>query len=201
MAKVSTDANGLILSNNSSSGYKFVTRLFSGPMVGKWLAFADVPEELRAESREYKKTNGISGTLGFENVIILGVYDDVRDAAFIGQSFYGNNADDRNTNLEALFAGDTSVVPTQCPNWNHEACAASIARATARATAKAMKRRTTGRSVATVPSHKGIKAIRADVAKRFPNATPQQLSGASLMIVKDDDGVVTWGDVQEKFFA
>lgn len=197
MAKISTDKNGLVLSNISSSGYKFVTQLFDGPMVGKWLAFADVPEELRAESREYKKTNGVYGTLGFDNVIILGVYDDVRDAAFIGQSFYGNNADDRNMNLEALFAGDTSVVPTQCPDWEHEACAASVAKATA----KAIKRRTTTGSVALVPAHKGLKAIRSDVVKRFPNATPAQINGATLMIVKDDDKAVTWGDVQARFFA
>lgn len=115
----SHDKNGLELSSKSSSGYRFVTTFFEGTLAGKFIAFADVKEEgLQAQNLEHEKR--ITGFFGFKNVVALGIFDDVRAAAFVGQNFYGSNADNRDMNLEALFNGDDSVVPVPPAAWDHE---------------------------------------------------------------------------------
>lgn len=122
------DQNGLTLSNASDSGYKHVTTLFDGPLAGRFIAFADVTtNELQAMNKQYK--HGIDGFFGFKNVVPLGVFDDVRDAAYVGQEFYGTSGDDRDENLEELFAGNTSVVAVPHGKWDNPADVVSMNKA------------------------------------------------------------------------
>ena len=114
-----TDKNGLVLSNQSDSGYKFVTTLFKGPLAGKYIAFADVT----GNERQYQNSlhgKRVDGFFGYKNVVALGAYDDVRDAAYVGQHFYGDSSSTRNANLDALFEGDESVIPVCQQKWNHD---------------------------------------------------------------------------------
>lgn len=114
------DKNGLLLSNNSDSGYMYVTTLFDGPLEGKFIAFAKVPEYLRdARSQFGASFDGSSAAFGYNDTLTLGIFDDVRDAAFIGQHFNGNSVEDKNDNLERLFAGLYGKLP-KTPNWSHD---------------------------------------------------------------------------------
>ena len=123
-----TDKNGLMLSNSSDSGYRFVTTLFEGPLAGKFIAFADVKtDELQRFNMD--RGNQITGFFGFKNVVALGVFDDVRAAAYVGQEFYGNDADHRDSNLYDLFSGDESVIPVPPKEWMHDPDFDSMARA------------------------------------------------------------------------
>ena len=117
--KIQTDKNGLQLSSNSDSGYKFVTTFFEGPLQGKFIAFADVTGDERQYKNSQLKTR-VPGFFGFKNVMALGVYDDVRDAAFVGQNFYGEDSSTRNDNLDMIFEGSESVIPTPRVDWKHD---------------------------------------------------------------------------------
>jgi len=114
-----TDKNGLILSNQSDSGYKFVTTFFKGPLAGRYVAFADVTGNERQHQNSLHGKR-VDGFLGYKNVVALGVYDDVRDAAYVGQQFYGGDSGTRNANLDALFEGNESVVPICTQKWEHD---------------------------------------------------------------------------------
>lgn len=117
-----TDKNGLILSSQSDSGYKFVTTLFDGPLVGKFIAFADVVGDERQYQNSQRGRGRVKGFFGHKNVLALGVFDDVRDAAFIGQAFYGEDNAHRNNNVDMLLEGNEAVLP-KLPRkkWEHEA--------------------------------------------------------------------------------
>ena len=106
------DKNGLELSTKSGSGYKFVT-IYND----KFIAFADVPEYLQ----EYRKINdNICDFYGFKNVVALGEFDDVRDAALVGQRFFGENIQERDKNLSSLMAGDRGVIPKANILWEYD---------------------------------------------------------------------------------
>lgn len=130
---MATDGNGLILSNQSDSGYKFVTTLFEGPLAGKFIAFADV----LGDQRQYLNSQHgkrVDGFFGYKNVVALSVHDDVRDAAYVGQTFYGEDSASRNANIDALFEGNESVIAKPIGKvWQHEADYASMDKAKARA--------------------------------------------------------------------
>jgi len=134
---MATDKNGLTLSNASDSGYKFVTTLFEGPLAGKFVAFADVKT---AELQRLNKSHahGINGFFGFKNVVPLGVFDDVRDAAYVGQTFHAGNADDRDDNLAELYAGNESVIPKSLTDWDNPADVTSMKKAATRAKTRRM---------------------------------------------------------------
>ena len=116
---VGKDQNGLEFSSQSGSGYKFVTTLLNGPLKGKFIAFADVHGD---ELQELNKEHGtrVPGFFGHKNVVALGVYDDVRDAAYVGQKFYGGSPEARDHNLRELFSGNESVVPKAPGHWKYE---------------------------------------------------------------------------------
>jgi hypothetical protein len=107
------DDNGLMLSERAYSGYKFVTVLFDGPYAGKYIAFADVPSHLQKQKAAF----GSNNCFGFSNIQTLGVFDDVRDAAYVGQTFFNEGRDE---NLVKFFAGDMSVVPVPPSTWKYE---------------------------------------------------------------------------------
>lgn len=114
------DKNGLTLSNQSDSGYKFVTTLFEGPLAGKFIAFADVVGDER-QHKNMQHGKRIQGFFGFKNVLALEVFDDVRDAAYVAQTFYGEDNATRNTNVDALFEGNERVIPTPPrKDWQHD---------------------------------------------------------------------------------
>jgi len=130
---MATDKNGLQLSNQSDSGYKFVTTLFDGPLAGKFIAFADVLGDQR-QYRNNEHGKRVDGFFGFKNVLALGVYDDVRDAAYVGQHFYGEDSASRNANIDALFEGNESVIPRPTGKpWQHDPDYSSIEKAKTRA--------------------------------------------------------------------
>ena len=116
---LTVDKNGLLFSNHSDSGYRFVTTFFDGPLVGKFIAFADVNGD-RLQRMNLIHANRVTGFFGFKNVVALGIYSDVRDAAHVGQQFYGSGADERDSNLEALFAGNESVIVKPPSGWLHD---------------------------------------------------------------------------------
>lgn len=129
-----TDKNGLILSNQSDSGYKFVTTLFEGPLAGKFIAFADVVGDER-QHKNMQHGKRVEGFFGFKNVLALDVYDDVRDAAYVGQTFYGEDNAARNANVDALFEGNERVIPTLIgkKEWQHDPDYANMEKAKTRA--------------------------------------------------------------------
>ncbi len=129
----SHDKNGLEFSAQSDSGYKFVTTLFDGPLAGKFIAFADVlGDERQYKNNEHGKR--VDGFFGYKNVLALGVYDDVRDAAYVGQSFYGEDSASRNANVDALFEGNERVIPTPpTKEWQHDPDYVSMEKAKVRA--------------------------------------------------------------------
>jgi len=130
---MATDKNGLTLSNQSDSGYKFVTTLFDGPLAGKFIAFADVVGDER-QHRNNQHGKRVEGFFGFKNVLALGVFDDVRDAAYVGQMFYGEDNAARNANVDALFEGNESVVPHSPKKaWKHDPDYATMEKAKTRA--------------------------------------------------------------------
>lgn len=113
-AAMKTDENGLELSNQSSSGYRFVA-LYEGKT---FVAFADVVgDELQKLNQQHTSACDF---YGFKNVVALGEFDDVRDAAYVGQKFYGSSVDERDQNLEEFFAGNTSVIATPPMSWKHD---------------------------------------------------------------------------------
>ena len=129
---IKTDKNGLELSGHSDSGYKFVTTFLAGPLAGKFIAFADVKAgDLQELNQQY--AGNIKGFFGFKNVVGLGVFDSVLDAAYVGQQFYGTCSDDRDDNLAELFAGNDSVVAEPDQQWDHEPDFDSMERGTKRA--------------------------------------------------------------------
>lgn len=133
---MATDKNGLILSNQSDSGYKFVTTLFDGPLAGKFIAFADVVGDDR-QHRNNQHGKRVAGFFGFKNVLALSVHDDVRDAAYVGQHFYGEDNASRNANVDTLFEGNESVVPTPIGKvWQHDPDYATMDKAKTRATGR-----------------------------------------------------------------
>lgn len=112
------DKNGLQLSNQTNSGYKFVTTFFDGPNVGKFAAFAELTNDrMRELGRIYGKN--FPGIADFQ-IITLGIYDDVRDAAHVGQRFYGKGTVDRNNNLQNLFDNRKGVISIPPLEWKHE---------------------------------------------------------------------------------
>ena len=65
------------------------------------------------------------------------MYDDVRDAAYVGQTFYGEDNATRNLNVDALFEGNESVVPrVPTKEWQHEPDYTSIEKAKTRASGR-----------------------------------------------------------------
>lgn len=180
---MTTDANGLELSNISNSGYRHVTVLFDDPeFSGMFIAFADVPVDLQADCREYKAKNGDSA-FGYQNVVTLGVFADVRDAAYVGQTFYGLSVDDRNANLVELFSGNRSVIPANIPTWNHPANAATMAAAVKRKATRTVSRKMGGR----VPTG-SLASVKAKLAKMFPNATTTEIGRAAVLCIKETGG-------------
>lgn len=176
---MATDSNGLILSKTSDSGYRHVTTLFNGPLVGKFIAFADVPVNLQDDCQAYKIQHG-RDVFGFKNVIVLGIFDDVRDAAFVGQTFFGKSAINRDANLTALFAGDTSVIPTQIPTWQNAPCAVSIAAGAQRH----VSRTTTAKAGKRVPEGT-LSSVKVKLSKLYPNATNSQICDAAVKCITE----------------
>jgi len=130
---MATDKNGLILSSQSDSGYKFVTTLFDGPLAGKFIAFADIVGDER-QHRNSQSEKRVHGFFGYKNVMALGVYDDVRDAAYVGQAFYGEDNASRNANVDALLEGNELVVPVPPrKDWKHDPDHDSMKKAKSRA--------------------------------------------------------------------
>lgn len=110
------DRNGLHLSNQTNSGYKFVTTFFDGPYVGKFAAFAELTNDrMRELNRDFGATYP---GLNDSHICILGMYDDVRDAAHVAQTFQGEGTVDRNANLQNLFDGRNETLATS-PMWDH----------------------------------------------------------------------------------
>lgn len=186
---MATDANGLILSNTSDSGYRHVTTLFDGPLVGKFIAFADVPAELQDDCQAHKLIHG-RDVFGFKNVIVLGIFDDVRDAAFVGQTFFGKSATNRNANLVSLFAGDKDVIPTQIPVWQHSSCAASVAAGAHRHA----NRSTTAKGNKPLPKG-SLASVRTKLAKLFPNATSTQINNAAVECIRENSNAKYLSDL------
>ena len=116
---IGRDENGLEFSKFSGSGYKFVATLATGPLKGKFIAFAKIED---TDLRQMNKEHGVRvpGFFGHENTIGLAVFDDIRDAAFVGQTFNGDNDNVRDGNLLDLFSGNESIIPKSPGNWKHE---------------------------------------------------------------------------------
>jgi len=112
------DRNGLHLSNQTNSGYKYVTTFFDGPYVGKFVAFADLTNDrMRELNRDFgDRYPGLNDS----HVVILGMYDDVRDAAHVAQTFQGEGTTDRNSNLLNLFDGRRETLSTPPEEWKHD---------------------------------------------------------------------------------
>lgn len=114
---MASDRNGLHLSNKTNSGYEFVTTFFDGPYVGKFAAFADLTnDKMRELNRDF---GALYPGLNDSHICILGMYDDVRDAAYVAQSFQGEGTIDRNSNLQNLFDGRSEAIVTP-PKWEFE---------------------------------------------------------------------------------
>lgn len=177
---MTTDANGLTLSNQSDSGYLYCSTLVNMP--GKFIAFAKVPIELRADCHAFKATTD-NNIFGYDDTVVLGVFDDSRDAAFVGQTFCGTSFEDRNNNLVELFSGNTSVIPTIIPTWDHPANVVAMAAGAARKATRATSRKMGAR----VPTG-SLASVKAKLTAMFPNATPAKINAAALSCVKLSGG-------------
>lgn len=122
------DKNGLKLSNSTDSGYFLVSMLSSGNLAGKFIPYANVHgEDLQVAKVAFERGQGgslVPGFFGHKNVIGLSVEDDVRDAAYVAQSF----SDNLENNLEELFDGNMSVIPKSPGNWKHPPAEQAIER-------------------------------------------------------------------------
>jgi hypothetical protein len=106
MGKYGYDDNGLALSNATNSGYMMATLITGGKDVGKFLAYVWLPEV--DELRELRRKFGQKMYYGYENVQGLAIYENVLDAAYVGQEFNKNLIE----NLISLYNGDDSVIAT-----------------------------------------------------------------------------------------
>ena len=118
---VGKDMNGLEFSSQSGSGYKFVTTLLNGPLKGKFIAYAKVSDpDMQEMNIETGSNKRIPGFFGHKDTVGLAVFDDVRDAAYVGQKFNSENPQERHNNLLELFSGNESVVPKSPGKWQYD---------------------------------------------------------------------------------
>lgn len=111
------DKNGLAFSNVSGSGYKYAGVVDTPALKGKFIAYAKVSgDEMQEMNIESGSNQRIPGFFGHKDTVGLAVFDDIRDAAYVGQKFNEN----RDNNLLELFSGNESIVPKSPGKWEHE---------------------------------------------------------------------------------
>ena len=115
------DKNGLEFSNVSGSGYKHASVVDTPELKGKFIAYAKVGgEEMQAMNIESGSNRRIPGFFGHKDTVGLAIFDDISDAAYVGQAFNGKNTKDRDNNLLELFSGNEFVIPKPPGKWEHE---------------------------------------------------------------------------------
>jgi len=99
---IGRDANGLELSNVSGSGYKYVSMVDTPQLKGKYIAFAKIDnEDLQQMNIESGSNKRIPGYFGHKNTVGLAIFDDIRDAAYVGQK----DASTIRAAIETIVAG------------------------------------------------------------------------------------------------
>ncbi len=114
------DANGLRLSGVAGSGYYLVATLPFEEFAGKFIAYAYIADpDLQKAGKDFERDHGpmVPGFFYImANVVGLGVFDDVRDAAYVAQEFTEDDL------YDLLLDGDESVIATPpAGGWEYPA--------------------------------------------------------------------------------
>ena len=173
------DKNGLEFSNVSGSGYKHASVVDTPDLKGKFIAYAKVGgedmQELNIQSDSNKR---IPGFFGHKDTVGLAIFDDIRDAAYVGQTFNSKSTQERDANLLELFSGNESVIPKPPGKWEHEPDWDRVAAAADKMTDAGAKRK------ATLAKNKVTLNPQLALAKFFKER------GAEYNVGKNDAGTI-----------